>query len=109
MGDIIHDKMRIVDTFESNWQNWDVDDTIEWFKFVIDTKAQVCNAKANDIHGNGDTTIDWEMIRGKLLKFEFCPKKMMCGLNHGFLQHFGVDDDNIRSILIKEIAMLIHT
>ena len=114
-----------INTFEKEWCKWDVDDTIEWFKFIVEKENNNVNYDDNDINeyeSNSDDQQDevdlkhqhleqpiepnWDKIGQNLLVFQFRTKTIFPSMNHGLLKHFGVRNKQLRNKLLENITQL---
>ena len=55
--DIKDSRNNVIDSFEQRWCEWDINDTIEWFKFVLNAK----NLNLNLIGNNDDNDHDYQI------------------------------------------------
>ena len=51
---------NIIDSFESNWTKWNVNDSLKWFKFVLSTKytLSINNMHMNNNNNDNDYVIE---------------------------------------------------
>ena len=121
--DSIHSSEESINKFEKEWCKWSVDDTVEWFKFII-AKEKCINVNYNKFNCNkigarsdneqesdskyerNNIEPNWDQIGTNLGLFNFRAKVVLSGMNHEFLEHFGVENKDIRQMLLKNISQL---
>lgn len=104
-----HDK-NVIDVFEHNWAQWNVNDLISWFKYIIaKTEHNYKNdisienvmmpnlddMKHNQYHlNNKHITPNWSKIAKRLNALDFEPK-ILPNMEVPFLKCLGFENDRV--------------
>ena len=113
---------NLIDSFEKRWSEWDINDTIEWFKFVLNqTKVDDSGDDNINIELQDDDDekkqlemtvtetieIDFEDIKSNLLQMKFnCKKYFPILLKLSQFETFGFKNMKDQEYLCKKVKQL---
>ena len=122
-----------INTFEKKWREWNVDDTIEWFKFVVNMKNGGGDDYEIDHYSSSETSdssddedkndhklddekkqgineeIHFQDIKSHLLSIHFKSKKDLPMLSKTFqFKRFGFKNEQDCKLLCKKTQQLIE-
>ena len=105
-----------MDSFEKEWCEWSVDDTLKWFEFVLSDKTDSDdddddddNDETEDEKQETNEEIDFEHVKSRLYMIGFNSKKEFPILVKQFqFERFGFKNKKDRKILCKKAKQLIQ-
>ena len=117
---------NVIDLFERRWYQWNITDTIEWFRFTLDDKNmyEEYSSDSSSEHVDDDDdndekqlqvskmiepiAIDFKHVESILLSRDFSAKKFFPILVKSFqFEPFGFKNKNDQKLLCKKVKQLV--